>query len=66
MSSGKVKWFNEKKGFGFIERENGKDLFVHFSEIKQDGYKSLSDGQAVVFEVGEGQKGPIAKNVKLA
>jgi len=60
---GKVKWFNEKKGFGFIEREEGSDVFVHFSAISGDGFKTLSEGQAVEFEVVQGEKGPQATNV---
>lgn len=64
MSKGTVKWFNADKGFGFITPEDGgKDLFVHHSEIKMDGYATLKDGQVVEFEVGEGQKGPCANNV---
>ncbi len=64
MSSGTVKWFNSTKGFGFITPdEGGKDLFVHHSDIQVSGYASLDDGQKVEFEVGEGQKGPCAKNV---
>jgi CspA family cold shock protein len=61
--TGTVKWFNETKGFGFIERENGPDVFVHFSAIKSDGFKTLSDGQRVEFSVTQGQKGPQAENV---
>jgi len=60
---GKVKWFNEKKGYGFIEREEGGDVFVHFSAIKGDGFKTLSEGQAVEFEIIQGDKGPQAANV---
>jgi cold shock protein len=63
---GKVKWFNETKGFGFIEREGGKDVFVHFSAIRADGFKTLAEGQAVEFEVTEGPKGPQAEGVTLA
>ena len=64
MVKGKVKWFNDQKGFGFITPENGKDVFVHHSVIQGTGYKSLSEGQAVEFETEEGPKGPQAKNVK--
>ena len=60
---GKVKWFNEKKGYGFIEREDGGDVFVHFSAIKGDGFKTLSEGQTVEFEIIQGDKGPQAANV---
>lgn len=63
MSKGKVKWFNEKKGFGFIEQEEGGDVFVHFSAIQDDGFKTLSEGQQVEFDVVEGKKGPQASNV---
>lgn len=61
--SGKVKFFNETKGFGFIEQENGPDVFVHFSAITGDGFRTLTDGQAVSFSVKQGQKGPEAENV---
>ena len=61
--TGTVKWFNDQKGFGFIERESGDDVFVHFSAIQGDGYKSLEDGQDVEFEVVEGDRGPQAENV---
>ena len=64
--NGTVKWFNESKGFGFIERENGADLFVHFSNIQGDGFKTLAEGQAVTFTEGSGQKGPQAENVMPA
>lgn len=60
---GKVKWFNAEKGFGFIEREEGDDVFVHFSAIQQDGYKSLEEGEKVEFEIVEGARGPQASNV---
>jgi len=63
MPSGKVKWFNESKGYGFIESENGQDLFVHFSEIQGDGFKTLHEGQDVDFEETMGKKGPQASNV---
>ena len=63
MEQGKVKWFNAEKGFGFIEREDGTDVFVHFSAIQSEGYKSLDEGQAVEFEVEEGTRGPQAANV---
>ncbi len=60
---GKVKWFNAEKGFGFIEREDGDDVFVHFSAIQQDGYKSLEEGQQVEFDIVDGARGPQAANV---
>ncbi|PEE29502.1 cold shock protein CspC [Bacillus toyonensis] len=60
---GKVKWFNAEKGFGFIEREDGEDVFVHFSAIQQDGYKSLEEGQQVEFDIVNGARGPQAANV---
>lgn len=65
MAIGKIKWFNSEKGFGFIEPENGgKDLFVHFSNIVGDGYRSLDEGQKVEFDTGEGRKGPEALEVR--
>ena len=63
LMRGTVKWFNESKGYGFISPEEGKDVFVHFSEIKMDGFKTLSEGQQVEFEVQNGAKGPQAVNV---
>jgi cold shock protein len=63
MQNGKVKWFNNEKGFGFIEVEGGDDVFVHFSAIQGDGYKSLEEGQEVSFEIVEGNRGPQAANV---
>ena len=66
MYKGTVKWFNAEKGFGFISREDGDDVFVHFSAIQGDGFKTLEEGQRVTFEVVDGQKGPQAANVRLA
>ncbi|MCE5472994.1 cold-shock protein [Staphylococcus pseudintermedius] len=63
MKQGTVKWFNAEKGFGFIEVEGENDVFVHFSAINQEGYKSLDEGQSVEFEVVEGDRGPQASNV---
>ncbi len=64
MLKGTVKWFNAKKGYGFIHAENGEDVFVHFSNIEKDGYKTLSEGESVTFEIVEGEKGPQAVNVR--
>ena len=64
MAQGTVKWFNDQKGYGFIEQENGEDIFVHHSAILGSGFKTLSEGQLVSFEIGEGQKGPAAQNVE--
>ncbi|MES9846181.1 MAG: cold-shock protein [Candidatus Sedimenticola sp. PURPLELP] len=61
--TGTVKWFNESKGYGFIQRENGEDVFVHFRSIAGEGFRTLTDGQKVEFTVGNGQKGPQAENV---
>ncbi len=63
MNKGTVKWFNAEKGFGFITSEEGKDLFVHFSEIQKEGFKTLEEGEKVTFDIKEGQKGPQAANV---
>jgi len=64
MQTGKVKWFNAEKGFGFIEVDGGDDVFVHFSAITGDGFKTLDEGQQVQFEVVDGQRGPQAANVE--
>ena len=64
VKQGTVKWFNNAKGFGFIEpSDGGKDLFVHMSEIQMEGYKTLKEGAAVTFDPGDGEKGPVAKNI---
>ena len=65
MNKGTVKWFNNQKGYGFISDENSKDIFVHYSGLDMDGYKTLNEGQAVEFEIADGAKGPQATNVKL-
>ncbi|WP_338469515.1 cold-shock protein [Niallia sp. XMNu-256] len=64
MATGKVKWFNAEKGFGFIEQEGGDDVFVHFSAIQSEGFKSLDEGQEVSFDIEQGQRGPQAVNVQ--
>ena len=65
MAQGRVKWFNNSKGYGFIEIEGGKDIFVHYSAIEGSGYRSLEEGQPVEFEITQGTKGPQASNVRL-
>ena len=65
MANGIVKWFNNSKGYGFIEQEDGPDVFVHHSGINSSGFKSLNDGDRVTFDVEQGQKGPVAVNVTL-
>jgi cold shock protein len=65
MLKGKVKWFDTKKGFGFIQSEDGNDVFVHYSSIQNEGFKNLEQGQEVTFELTEGKKGPQADNVKI-
>ena len=64
MATGIVKWFNDRKGYGFISQEDGNDVFVHFSSIEATGYKTLSEGDTVAFEIEESDRGPEAKNVK--
>ena len=64
MPHGTVKWFNNKRGWGFIVKEDGEDIFVHYSAIKGDGFRSLAEGQRVQFEIEEGEKGPAAANVE--
>ena len=63
MANGTVKWFNNRKGFGFIQQEDGPDLFVHFSSINSDGYRSLNEGEEVTFDVEDAERGPKAVNV---
>ncbi len=63
LADGTVKWFNDKKGFGFIQQENGPDIFVHYSSIKSTGFKTLAQGDRVNFDVEQGNRGPVAKNV---
>lgn len=65
MSEGTVKWFNDSKGFGFIQSESGQDVFVHHSEIQADGYRSLPEGARVEFELAQSEKGPRATNVRI-
>ena len=64
MAEGTVKWFSDKKGYGFIEQEDGKDLFVHFSAIEMEGFKTLTGGDRVSFDINESERGPEARNVK--
>ncbi len=64
LAQGTVKWFSDQKGYGFIEQDNGEDIFVHHSEIQGMGFKTLSEGDQVTFEVGAGRKGPAAQNVQ--
>ncbi|HID96794.1 MAG TPA: cold-shock protein [Thermodesulfobacteriaceae bacterium] len=65
MTAGTVKWFNDRKGYGFISQEDGPDVFVHFSAIQADGFKTLNEGQLVEFEISDGPKGPQASNIRL-
>ena len=64
MAEGVVKWFNEKKGYGFISMEDGKDIFVHYSSIQTPGFKTLAEGDKVSFDIEDGNRGPVAKNVQ--
>ncbi len=66
MANGTVKWFNDKKGYGFIRQEEGREIFVHYSSINQSGFKTLSEGEFVSFDIEESQRGPVAKNVNKA
>lgn len=66
MASGTVKWFNDAKGYGFIQQDEGPDVFVHFSAISGSGFRTLSEGERVTFEIEQGPKGPAAKNVEKA
>jgi CspA family cold shock protein len=63
MAQGKVKWFNEAKGYGFIEQDGGKDIFVHYTSIQSEGFRSLNEGERVIFDISDGQKGEMATNV---
>lgn len=63
MAQGKVKWFNEAKGYGFIEQDGGKDIFVHYTSIQAEGFRSLNEGERVIFDISDGQKGEMATNV---
>lgn len=65
MAKGTVKWFNDRKGYGFIEQEDGSDVFVHYSAIKSSGFKSLKEGDRVTFDIEQGEKGPAATNVTV-
>ena len=65
MENGTVKWFSNQKGYGFIQKDDGNDIFVHFSAIQSEGFKTLAQGQEVVFEISEGPKGPQAANVNI-
>lgn len=65
MPKGRVKWFNDAKGYGFIETSEGKDIFVHFSAVQMEGFKTLSEGQIVTFDIVDGAKGPQAANVRV-
>ena len=66
MATGTVKWFNDSKGYGFLEADDGTDVFVHHSEIRAEGFRSLAEGEAVEFDITEGDKGPKATNVRKA
>ncbi|MFO7558105.1 MAG: cold shock domain-containing protein [Desulfobacterales bacterium] len=64
MADGKIKWFSDKKGFGFIEQEEGKDIFVHYTSINMSGFKTLAEGDRVIFDVEDSERGPVARNVQ--
>ncbi|MCK4557069.1 MAG: cold shock domain-containing protein, partial [Candidatus Aminicenantes bacterium] len=66
MPKGTVKWFNEKKGYGFIKQDDGQDIFVHFSSITMSGFKTLTEGDEVTYDIEDGNRGPVAKNVARA
>jgi CspA family cold shock protein len=66
LADGTIKWFSDKKGFGFIEQEEGRDIFVHYSAINMSGFKTLSEGDRVIYEVEDSNRGPVAKNVQKA
>ena len=66
MADGIIKWFSDKKGFGFIEQEEGQDIFVHYSSINMPGFKTLSEGDRVIFDMEDSNRGPVAKNVQKA
>lgn len=64
LADGKIKWFSDKKGFGFIEQEEGKDIFVHYTSINMSGFKTLAEGDRVIFDVEDSERGPVARNVQ--
>jgi cold shock protein len=66
LADGKIKWFSDKKGFGFIEQKEGKDIFVHYTSINMPGFKTLSEGDHVIFDIEDSERGPVARNVQKA